>query len=495
MFKFKKLVIFILCFVFSLTLISCNKDDENNDENNNVVKEYTSLKIIAINDLHGAIEEIDYEYGMARIANYVNNERAVEGQAVLLLSAGDTFQGSAISNYTYGLNVVKLMNEMKFDAATIGNHEFDWGLDTVLSYVDDDETNGEADFPFLACNILNKETNELPEHLDPYQIVDFGDFSVGIIGYIGVGLEEDISASMVRDYYFADPVPYIEKYSKELRTEKGCELVITMGHDANSVTNIQISELTGDSEIDAIINAHTHAAYTRSFTVGGRVIPLTQAGTAGEMLSDITFNFDKNTNDFTYESAKNVTLNYNYDPDETINAMVNQMVEEIAPIMNEELITAGKYVSRSNVSQWIANEIHEFSGCDVGAINSGGVRSSAFPIYEDSKITVKKVYEFYPFDNTIKVCKLTGSQLNQILTISDAIFSDNITAVGAAYYLDGKPIVDDEIYTFACVDYLFDREEIIYNVGQEIQILPTLVRDVVILGLRDLDDEGYRWLD
>ena len=491
--RFKKFFIFILTIFLSFTLFGCGEDEEN--QNGNEVEEFTSLKVIAINDLHGRIEEEDQEYGMARIAKYVNDAREVEGQAVLLLSAGDTFQGTAISNFTYGLNVVKLMNEMKFDAMTIGNHEFDWGLDTVLEYVDGNESNGEATFPFIACNILNKETNKSPENLDPYQIVDYGDFSVGIIGYIGIGLEEDISASMVRDYYFADPVPFIAEYSKELRTEKGCDLVIAMGHDANSVTNIQLSELTGDEAIDAIINAHTHAAYTRSFTVGDRVIPYSQASTAGEMLTDITFNYDKEADKLTYGSIKNVTLNYMYDPDEKINNMVADMVAELAPIMDEELAIAGKYVSKSNVSQWIVNEMLEMTECDVAAINTGGVRAAAFPIQENTPITVKKVYEFYPFDNIIKTAEFTGQQLIQILKISDVVVSSNVTTVGSVYYIDGNPINVDQIYTFACVDYLFDREEIIYGVGQNIEMLSTLVRDVVIIGLRDLDAEGYRWLD
>ena len=81
------------------------------------------------------------------------------------------------------------------------------------------------------------------------------------------------------------------------------------------------------------------------------------------------------------------------------------------------------------------------------------------------------------------------------MKISDAVVSSNVTTVGSVYYIDGNPIIADQIYTFACVDYLFDREEIIYGVGQNIEMLSTLVRDVVIIGLRDLDAEGYRWLD
>lgn len=495
MLKFKRFIIFIFVLFLSCSLFACNDNNDNNENENNTPVEYTSLKIISINDMHGAIEETDYEYGIARLAKYVNDQRAVEGQAVLLLSAGDAFQGTAISNYSYGHNVVKLMNEIKFDAMTIGNHEFDWGLNTILSYVDDNPSNGEANFPFLACNIFEKETNEIPDYIDPYQIVDFGNFSVGIIGYIGVGLEEDISASMVRDYYFADPVPYVAQLSKELRTEKGCDFIIAMGHDGNTVTNGQLTELSNEFQIDTIINGHTHATYTKIYNVDDRTIPVSQAGSAGEELTDTLFSFDKNTNKFTYRSMKNVTLNYNYDPEDKIKGMVQSMTDEIAPIMNEVLAVAGKYVSKSSVAQWIADEVLNAANCHVGAINAGGVRSAAFPIKENTQITVKKVYEMYPFDNAIKVCTFTGSELIQVLKINDIVISSNVSVVGNTYYINGNPIDVNQNYRFACVDYLFDREEIIYGVGKEIEILSILVRDAAILGLKELDSEGYRWLD
>ena len=95
---------------------------------------------------------------------------------------------------------------------TIGNHEFDWGLDTILDYRDSDQTNGEANFPFLGCNIIQKDTDSLPKNVNPYTIINQDGLKIGVIGYIGLGLESDIATQMVENYEFIEPVECIKNY-------------------------------------------------------------------------------------------------------------------------------------------------------------------------------------------------------------------------------------------------------------------------------------------
>lgn len=482
----------ILLLMLSLIVFGCKKDDKPNDETT-----IEKLKVFVINDLHGALEEENGEYGAARLSWLVEKERQVEGQEVLLLCAGDTFQGSAVSNYSYGLNTLKVMNHMKFDAMTIGNHEFDWDLSTVLNYVDGNESNGEAEFPFLACNIIDKTTNTIPQYVKEYEVVDYGQFQVGIIGYIGSTLESDISASKVANYDFIDPVDRIGELAEELRAEKGCELVLAMGHDASSSTNIRIAGFSGNAAVDGIINAHTHTIYEDTIKNGnGDNIPLTQAGTAGEYMTEIVFNFDADQVSFDEGIAFNHDMSlYPNGVDLTVQQIVNQMTNEIAPIMNEEISTAGRYVSKSSVCNWTADAIYKSVDCDLAAINSGGIRQSAFPINEGLVVTVKKIYEIMPFDNLVKRCQVKGSDLKNILLINDAVFSSNVEIVGSSFYINGELVEDNKMYTFACVDYLFDREISIYGKGENIEILQLLVRDIMIENLKELKHNGQRWLD
>ena len=487
-----KKISLILLVMLSFIVVGCKKDKEQDDDS-----KIEKLKVFVINDLHGALEEDNGEYGAARLSWLVEKERQVEGQEVLLLCAGDTFQGSAVSNYSYGLNTLKIMNQMKFDAMTIGNHEFDWDLSTVLNYVDGDKSNGEANFPFLACNIIDKTTNTIPQYVKEYEVVDYGQFQVGIIGYIGSTLESDISAAKVANYDFVDPVDRIGELAEELRTNKGCELVLAMGHDASSSTNMRIAGFSGNSAVDGIINAHTHTIYENTITNGNGVeIPLTQAGTAGEYMTEIVFNFDADKVLFDEGVAFNHDMSlYPNGIDVTVQEMVSQMTAEIAPIMNEEISTAGSYVSKSSVCNWTADAIYNSIDCDLAAINSGGIRQSAFPINEGSIVTVKKIYEIMPFDNLVKRCQVKGSDLKNILLINDAVFSSNVEIDGSNFYINGEKIEDDKIYTFACVDYLFDRESNIYNKGENIEILQVLVRDIMINKLKENKQNGQRWLD
>lgn len=483
----KKIFILLNFVLIFLLLTSCNKKIE-----------YSKLKVLSLNDLHGAIAESDDNYGMAGISWYVNEQRKVKDQAVLLLAAGDMFQGSAISNYSYGKTVVELMNDVKFDAMTIGNHEFDWGLDEVLKYVDGNESNYEANFPFLACNLLEKATNKRPENVDAYTVVDFEQFQVGVIGYIGMGIESDISASKVADYYFDNPIEHIEKLSKELRTTEGCELVIVMGHDDNSSIQGLIAGLEGDSAVDMIINGHSHSTYTRYITNGNGIkIPVTQAGTAADAITDTLFLYNKESNTFDDGYADTIDLcDFEIGIDENIKNKVDKMNEEIEPVMGEVLGVASRNVNKTTVGNWTADAIKASINCDVSAINSGGIRSSAFPISEGSTITLRKMYEIMPFDNFIKVCELTGAQLEYIIgRIHDIHLSSNVEVLGNTVYINGVPIVDDKIYTFACVDYLYDRDEEIYEAGTNVQFTGILVRDVMVNALKNETNSGKNWLE
>ena len=460
-------------------------------------KEFQSLKVISVNDVHGALEESDDNYGMAGLSWYVNQEREKEEQAVLVLGAGDMFQGTAISNYTYGENVIEVMNEIGFNAMTIGNHEFDWGLNTVLEYVDGDNSNGEANFPFLACNLIQKDTNKIPEHVDSYTIVDYEQFQVGVIGYIGPGIESDISASYVANYYFDNPVNYISNLSEELRTEKGCEMVIVMGHDDNSSIARSLAELSGNNAVDMLICGHTHATYTRTLKNGNGVnIPVVQSGSAGDSLTDTEFIFNKDSNNFEEGLSSTVDLGgLDIEVDPTVSEMIKDMAKEIAPIMGEVIGVAGKNVTKTYVGSWSANAILNQIECDVAAINTGGIRAYAFPINEGTDITVKKMYEIMPFDNFIKTCKLTGEQLKVVLGINDLFLSYNVYKDGNDFYINDEKIDNTKIYTFACVDYLFDRDEEIYDAGSDIVYTGILMRDIMINELKKETSNGNRWLD
>ena len=487
--KFRKFLL-LLILTISFSLFSCSNNSTPSVEEK---QDFNRLTVISVNDVHGAIEESDSNLGMAGLSWYINEQRKDKENAVLVLSAGDMFQGSAISGYNHGLNMINLMNEIGFSAMTIGNHEFDWGLEETLRFVDGDKTNGEAQFPMLGCNIIEKATGTTPELVEDYQIIDYEKFKVGVIGYMGVGLETDIARSKVEAYEFVDPTPIVASLSKELRNEHDCDIVIAMGHDASNVTNNMLANLAGDEAIDMIINGHTHTTYVRYLTNGnGKQISVSQAGTANAALTKSVFNFENGN--LTFETSITVRLSsYDIEADPNITKLVKAMQTELGPLMDRVIGIAGRSVNRTSVSYWAADEILNNVEADLAGINSGGIRSSAFPIRDGDQVTVKKCYEIMPFDNAIVTCHMTGQKLANVLIITDVVFSTNVKRIDNIFYINDEPLDPERIYTFACVDYLFTRDEEIYNECIDQEYTSVVFRDVIISGIENLNNE--KWLN
>ncbi|MFR5892525.1 MAG: bifunctional metallophosphatase/5'-nucleotidase [Bacilli bacterium] len=280
----KKFFYLFIITCFLLLISSC-------ETTNKLVSELT---IISVNDFHGALDESDGKYGVARLANSISAETK-NSEASILVSAGDMFQGTALSNYDHGKTVIDIMNKMKFDAMVIGNHEFDWGYEEIYKYVDGNDDNGEATFPFLGCNIIEKSTGQRPVGIDAYQIIKRGGLKIAIVGYMGEGNESDIAEAMIKDYEFANPISYIKSTISDLRINQGVDVVIVSGHEGNG-SNQMLASLAGDERVDAIINAHTHSTYSGTITRSDGVkIPYVQAGSAGEKFGLMKLSIDQNT--------------------------------------------------------------------------------------------------------------------------------------------------------------------------------------------------------
>lgn len=486
--KYKKIIIFIL--LMSLVFVTgCDKNKDN--------KIPDKLLIYAINDFHGAIEEENGKYGAARISGYIKSQiKENSDAATLVISSGDMFQGAAISNHTRGEIVVDIMNEIGYDAMTIGNHEFDWGLETVLKYQDNDLANGEANFPFLGCNIIDKETSSIPEYVDPYKIVEEKGLKIGIIGYIGFGLEDSIATPMIEDYYFSNPVIEISNYAKELRTKQGCDVVIVSGHDGDTLTNKQISKLTGDSRVDAILNGHTHGAYSETYKrEDGVIIPCIQSGTAGENVGVVTLDINKDNKCVTSGSCFNMQMGARVAKDDVVKKMVDDIIEETSPVFKRVLCEAGAEINQIKGAKWAANSLSMKVECEVAFINSGGIRNSAFPISYGEKIDVSKVFEIMPFDNTIKTTYLKGNYIKSLILTSGIIYSNNITVDSlSGFYINGELIDDNKLYKVAAVDYIFDQSSYPFENGENSYATGILFRDILIQSLEEIKQNGQKWL-
>ena len=180
----------------------------------------------AINDMHGKFTDSVNQPGVDELTTYLKRAEARDDY-MIILSAGDMWQGSAESNLTKGQIITDWMNEIGFAGMAVGNHEFDWGEEYV-------ESNAQlAEFPLLAINIYDRDTNERVEYCDASVVVEAGELKIGIIGAIG-DCYSSISAERTTGVYFKvgkELTQLVKDESTRLREQEGVDFVVYVLHD------------------------------------------------------------------------------------------------------------------------------------------------------------------------------------------------------------------------------------------------------------------------
>lgn len=418
------------------------------------------LDIYYLNDFHGGLLQTSDQIGISYIANLINTRKSESPDNVLFLAGGDMLQGSALSNYYQGLSTINILNAMGLDAFTVGNHEFDWGIETVMQYADGNTENGEANFPFLGANVFYDGTTNIVAGMDPYTIVEKGNKKIGIIGTMGYGLEYSIAQSRIDGYEFADPITQIEYYATYLRETEDCDVIIVMAHDSGSYINSVLSQLTGSQKIDAIFNGHSHSTYTRL----ENGIPVIQSGSNGEKVGYLRITFETSGElSFDYDNLGKYgdTLLSSQDP--TVKALLDAYQLETDSLFNDPIITSDADYSSYQLTSWIAQLVRVATNADIAFHNFGGTRTGL----EDGEVlTLGKLYQIWPFDNVIKTVELKGSVINNLMFSGDEYDTLISTFDPDTYYL------------VAANDYIFDKTGSAYLSGQNPTNTGIVLRDL-----------------
>ncbi len=261
-------------------------------------KDISRLTILYTNDIHSRIEpfpsndpKFANQGGFARRAAVID-EFKKENDNVLLLDAGDIFQGTPYFNLYSGELEYKLMSLMKYDATTIGNHDFDLGIDNITKQMP------HANFAFINCNYDFSNTS-LHDKIIPYKIFVKQGIKIGVLGY-GVELEGLVDKKMYKDTVWQNPIPIANATAKLLKMDLGCDYVIALSHlgfrDDKKVSDTSMAPQT--ENIDLIIGGHSHTFLEHPVKIKNRVgkeVHVTQVGWAGIWLGkmDVYFSYDK----------------------------------------------------------------------------------------------------------------------------------------------------------------------------------------------------------
>ena len=378
------------------------------------------LRIISTNDFHGALDPVAEAGGTPRggadaMAATIARASADCGPpncGTLLVDAGDLFQGSAASNLAFGAPVVALYNRLGYAATAIGNHEFDWGIDTLRARM------REARFGILAANVRNRNGRP-PSWARDDTILDRGTLRIGIIGVIGPETYHSIMPARVRGLRFDDPAPIIDSLARSLRA-RGVDAVIVLAHSGAFCDDGDATACHGEAielahrltePVNAIISGHTH---TRVDTRVDRV-PIVQALSSGRAVAVLDLAIAPTAARDSVLSQAVLDANTTGDPPAAADSIVRAADARVAGLerrpvarLAAPLVRAGSQYPLGNM---IADAQRWAGKADVAAVNNGGIRQDL----PAGQVTWGALFAVQPFGNSLRRLTVPGRALRHYL--------------------------------------------------------------------------------
>ena len=258
--------------------------------------EITRLTILHTNDVHSRLDPFPMDGsmnagkgGIAARASIIQKIRAKEPN-LLLLDAGDIFQGTPYFNIFKGEPEMKAMQMMGYDAGVMGNHDFDAGIENFVQ-----QLSVHGKFPIIMCNYAFDRT-PMEKINSPYKIFKKGNLKIGVTG-VGIELQGLVPESLFGNTIYLDPIENVNKIAAMLKNEKHCDLVICISHIGDKYAENKVSDevmAKATQNIDLIIGGHTHRFFDkpREYTnkIGEKVL-VNQVGWGGIQLGRLDYVF------------------------------------------------------------------------------------------------------------------------------------------------------------------------------------------------------------
>ena len=449
-----------------------NEEDDKDDESDTTEEpeaDNDEFVMLFTNDFHSQIEPMDGGGGgVLRLKALVDSVRTAEPH-VLLADAGDLVQGTYYFSLLNGVVEMKMLDMLKYDIRTIGNHEFDKkmsGLGEMLAL---------SKVPVVASNYDFSQT-DLARFVVPSKILNAGKIKVGFIG-LNVRLLNLVNKTACEGVVWQDAVNVADKYAEELRNQ-GADIVIALSHlgyEADSDAYYYDKGIAKRTKyIDMIIGGHSHTTLRSAVYVtdtDGDQVPIVQTGSKGLNLGYAKIKLGENGKpSFTYRL---IPVNSRLDNrvDASFSSIIEDYAAEVKEKMDVKLGYAPSYINRGTPESalgnltadgliWIAQNIHN-TKADVAIYNSGGVRANI----SKGNVTVGDVYAVYPFDNILSLITIKGSKLKELLKkVPGSLYVNKevkIVKSGttiSTMTLNGKTIQDSQNYTVATIDYISDND-------------------------------------
>ena len=433
------------------------------------------LVILHTNDFHGRVLTTDNRgesMGLAEMTAAIKTLKS-QNKNTLWFDAGDTFHGMPNINISKGENMLNLLNIAGLDAMTAGNHDFDYGIETLLSLTK------KAKFEFLDANLVYRSNDKLV--FKSYKIYTMSNgLRVGVFGLTTPETQVKARPSLVRGINFLNPFEIAKDMVKELRNK--CDVLIAVTHmgvdERSDFTSIRLAnEVDG---IDLIVDGHSHTTLPSGLTINNTLI--VQTGCHAYNLGKVTIQLDgKKITDKKAELLDaNAVNKINPTPDKNVSNAIKQMERNNRKLFSKVISQNYKALEFDNTTvrtretelgDFITDAFRWRTGADIAVINAGGIRGDL----PEGNVTYGDTINIFPFGNQLQVVEITGDKIRAMLENSVCQYPDTFggflqvsgirftitpaNLVGSrvsGIYINNAPLDDNKIYTLATDDFLIE---------------------------------------
>lgn len=398
------------------------------------------LNILHINDFHSRIESInkfdstcsaeeegknECFGGAARLLTAINQTRdalKAQGKNVLLLNAGDNFQGSLFYTTYKGTIEAEVLNAMKFDAMTVGNHEFDDSEDGLAGFLD------KVQFPVVTANVVASAASKIGDRVKPSIVLEVGGQKIGIVGAVANDTAE--LATPGPNITIAEDVAKISEQVQKLKGE-GVNKIIALTHVGYPRDLEFIAKIP---DVDVVVGGHSHTLLSNTDqkaegpyptlvdNPGGYKVPVVQAGQYSKYLGDLRVVFD-DSGVVKESKGDPILIDSSFKPDEATLKRIDELKAPIealkskvvgtseGPIEGDRKVCRVKECSMGNLVADATLARVKDQGVTIAFANSGGLRSSI----DSGDVSMGEVLTVLPFQNTVATFQLKGEDIRAAL--------------------------------------------------------------------------------
>jgi 2',3'-cyclic-nucleotide 2'-phosphodiesterase (5'-nucleotidase family) len=429
------------------------------------------LRVLTTNDFHGSLETKVLSWsnrrpvgGAAAVAGMMDRMERSCACTTIRLDAGDVMQGSPASNLSFGKATVEAFNAMGYAASAIGNHEFDWGVDTLAARVRD------AHFAWLSANLRDRNTGRSPPWTAPWRLVTAGRLRIAVVGYSTEETPSTTRPSNVATLAFDSGAARLDGAIAAARATHP-DFVIVVAHaggfcERNVGCKGEILDVAQalTNRPDLIVSGHTHSLITT--TVNG--IPIVQARSNGTALGIVDF-VDSAGTRVAHLRVETVWADRE-SADTAVARVVDTYLQRTRPLTDRVVATLAAPLERRGdqyaLGNLIADADRAAAHADVAIVNNGGIRADL----PAGTVTWGQLFEVVPFQNFVVRLRVTGAVLRQ--TLEHAVGMADARAhvsgirvrvapanpagrrVTAVTLLDGRAFLDTASYTLAVPDFM-----------------------------------------